>query len=1155
MSTDAINHMNYFWQNMSTLLGETFKEYQDSYYFEKFVLKGMNKAGMTVAKIRNAQRKHENGDDEVSGVEYMTAITSYMFAILPQAMENFTVGKGDVVPFLYYKMNTEETNPKELARYAYVPLIEGWCTSVVGTNLWETEYRKLFGEYDENELSEDLDTLQEWYDIIYDKYKNDKGKKGNNLLGCDITTIIQSDYSVSDQLEATEVYLDNVFNELGLERSYKENIARNQMMAEYMMQDSGLDNTIEDYNVSIKFTTENLQRGTFEPKNSHTEVLSDYQMIKLNHTLDLDGHSDNDGISDLHELGAIKWMDITSFVEKTYNNMKAKGEPCKNSLIEQIEDIVNKQGGNYLEKRWGHVKVEGTGDNMRVYYRTYDYTSNPVLDDTDFDGIRDDQDSNKLNGTFTGTSTDIGHVEYNNDFRWFFTKNSKYNDELAVMSLIASNLANSKTISTDQVSGNITQYLSKLGFTDIRNISDNGEVYVGKKTITYYGVTKNIYSIVVGERNLENNYYAMLMKNKETNGVVNASYVDYGKTIEELAKSLCPQIFNDNNFSANTYWITGYGLAGSIASEIAARFSDGGGEVFCYTFGAINTGKGRKGTYLNIKNVINEDDYIPKMMNKKIFTKPGQIYSSSIKEDLLREYRDIIGNTNYKGDYYLSNFISKIFEERKNGISNEMYEKLAREWSRHLEHYSNMSSELQTNGETSDMAIAINNMSRATEDAHSMKSYYVLAKSLNGFDLTDGDGEKIERYQYVPDAMLVSFNQTEIVTKEIDTSFADAYMMGIRSIEKINFNHQGKRHIDKNDWCYKLTGKNEFMYTNYTLPDNIVSYDISYSQFWDDKKDDIANRIDMNKESSHYLLYKNSAGDFSSDTTKIAFGRYHKGTKIENGVIQKKDERTEKIDRYGEKHTTLYNDNGYKCELYTVDGRIVAAMPLHLLLGLVNGKEDGSIIKDLYENEMDKNTNYGGGIGIGKYTETGKVNNTSYTNKQYKYIDIVMESNDGYQYVIPIMVVDVKWLHNEPYADGSNKHFATLTDNTYGHVYENEIINNIHDYVYMNPIEPYIKLMHNDKIFNEDVTEYLKRQGDYEKNKGITSDVNNKLQDLLFGTDKIISMRLYDKQFSESDSNWWKKKMEGMQKYTIEEYKTGIENEDLKFHNGIIINY
>ena len=147
--------------------------------------------------------------------------------------------------------------------------------------------------------------------------------------------------------------------------------------------------------------------------------------------------------------------------------------------------------------------------------------------------------------------------------------------------------------------------------------------------------------------------------------------------------------------------------------------------------------------------MINEDDYIPKIMNKNIYSKPGQIYSNSIKENLMFEYRDITGNTDYRGDYCLSNFLTHIFEVKKNGITIEKYRQLVEEMARNLTYFTSLSREVQIDEETSDLAITYDNMTKANKDAHSIKSYYVLAKSLNGFDLLDGNSEKKEKYNRI----------------------------------------------------------------------------------------------------------------------------------------------------------------------------------------------------------------------------------------------------------------------------------------------------------------------------------------------------------------------------------------------------------------------
>ena len=190
------------------------------------------------------------------------------------------------------------------------------------------------------------------------------------------------------------------------------------------------------------------------------------------------------------------------------------------------------------------------------------------------------------------------------------------------------------------------------------------------------------------------------------------------------------------------------------------------------------------------------------------------------------------------------------------------------------------------------------------------------------------------------------------------------------------------------------------------------------------------------------------------------------------------------------------------------------------------------MIKDLYYNQMHEINNYPNGNFKNK-----DIDDKAYNNKQYKYMDLVVESKDGYQYVIPFMVVDVKWLHV------SKNHYSHLTDNAYGHVFENAE----HKYSHMNPLEPYIKVEYKNERYNEE--ELL--------NSFISTEINNALQNYIIGKDKIISMRLYDKKHDDTNNttkNWWKKISSRMKRIAAYDYKTKIEKKEYS-HNGIVVNY
>ena len=387
-----------------------------------------------------------------------------------------------------------------------------WCTLPTPYHLWENEYNWLFGNYEPDNLDYDLETLHQWYDETYQRYCKDKGRKGNNLLGSNIEYIIASDYSIEQQLEATEYYIRGIFTDLGIETDFKETMARNELMAKYMMEHSNFDETIKDYNVTIDFMTENLQRGTHEEQNTHTVVTSDFQTLEFPYTMDKRNvnHSDEDGISDGAELGSEKWINITEFVKRTYEDAVRKGEPHKATFEEQVEDIIEKNGA-YTD--FGGNKVYGSvkwnDDKTKVLYRVYDYKSNPKLNDTDFDGLNDNIDNKPLNN-YHNVKMDIEEsrrlsMTHGSEYRHFAGTPNKYNSELAQMSLVFSNIANGgREIDIDQdLNGNIniTQYMQTVGFmplTQVNLFNNRGKAYIGLKELQYYNNKKYIYGVFVG---------------------------------------------------------------------------------------------------------------------------------------------------------------------------------------------------------------------------------------------------------------------------------------------------------------------------------------------------------------------------------------------------------------------------------------------------------------------------------------------------------------------------------------------------------------------------------------------------------------------------------------------------------------------------------
>lgn len=867
----------YFWQNMSNSC-PNFKDYQDDFFFLNYTYPATQKIGINLAMMRNLS------NDGESIKEYLTCLTSYIFSITPQAQVNgMTFGKGDVVPFLYFKdrnhANLDVRHDSEalmdIAKYAYVALIEGWCTLPTPYHLWENEYNWLFGNYEPENLDYDLETLHQWYDETYQRYCKDKGRKGNNLLGSTIEHIIESDYSIEQQLEATEYYIRGIFSDLGIETDFKETMARNELMAKYMMEHSSFDETIKDYNVTIKFMTENLQRGTHEEQNTHTVVTSDFQVLEFPYTSNQRflNHSDEDGISDGAELGNEKWINVTEFVKKTYEDAIRSGQPHKATFEAQVEDIIEKNGA-YTDFNGNKVygSVKWNDDKTKVLYRVYDYKSNPKLNDTDFDGLNDNADSKPIDNKFKGNSNGIGRVEYNQDFRWFMTNNKKYNDELAVMSLIMSNLADGNTVSTDQASGDIRTYLTSIGFSNIQNIGEGSDnIYIAKKTIQYYDNKKDVIGVFLGKCD---KWYSDIIKYKENQKIqnINTAY-------KESLESYIIRIINKTNLLSSSdcsYWVAGYDVGGSIASELSSKLVDIGKEVYCYTFGAFNT-RDKQEAKNEIKNVRNEDDFFVKYVTG---TKPGQNYGASIYEDLMYQYRDLTRDSDYKGNYIFTNFLLKVYNETEFlQITNEND---TNEANRILENYFRTFNQITNQNDIenyADLTILLDKWRKGNEQAHSIKSYYVLAKSLTGFDLLDGDGEKQKYYARHDKEMVFAFTgiENDDILRRISEEDIDdfkKYLIIEFGFDDVIGDGNGKV-IDFMVDLYKNMLEKEKSLSLYEINRDYLKIlgSTVYNGFeWEQTADMIKNETEIKSVLRNYLKYS-YAGDELNEAIEMIFGR------------------------------------------------------------------------------------------------------------------------------------------------------------------------------------------------------------------------------------------------------------------------------------------
>ena len=282
----------------------------------------------------------------------------------------------------------------------------------------------------------------------------------------------------------------------------------------YNSTDGIVANISEDFDKELFKISEKVKEKT---NDGSWVILNDYQYIKLDDEVSYSNgvDTDKDGVTDYTELGELK----------TYNL----------SLLARM----------YLEKLG--IPIEKLSS---ATIEMYDYNSNPILTDTDYDGRNDNIDDlpkdNSFNGTLNTFKIDgnfdySANVYYNVDYRVFFNETNslafvpaseKYNQQLCTLSSIYSSLAyHTKGLYVDDedfidnywfnsdAKDNLKEIMEFYGFNDVKyyylgssnddasnydnmNIlnyedSDISEVCFGSREVTYNGETKTIVAVFI----------------------------------------------------------------------------------------------------------------------------------------------------------------------------------------------------------------------------------------------------------------------------------------------------------------------------------------------------------------------------------------------------------------------------------------------------------------------------------------------------------------------------------------------------------------------------------------------------------------------------------------------------------------------------------
>ncbi|NLL72837.1 MAG: VWA domain-containing protein [Clostridiales bacterium] len=369
-------------------------------------------------------------------------------------------------------------------------------------------------------------------------------------------------------------------------------------------------------------------------------LLSDYQYVKLDAEVSPTNgvDTDEDGISDYRELGVKEERDLSQLVKLL---LKIKGIP---------EELYE-------------------GKTSVTVYR---YITNPVLVDTDFDGLNDNDsrdlvkrdngllDANAFSGDIIGYFKVPIKIDFTVDYSQFFIKsNTSYHRDLSVLGSIYATAAyhgDVNVTSGARQSGKLIDIYRLFGLQDVKNYKlaaefsddDISEVFIGHRLVEYKGEKKDIIFVSVRGTN-------GTIQEWSSNFDVGANTDDYWdrnniywrnksnhKGFDATANRVYDYIIEyvENNVSKDAkkvIYITGHSRGAGISNILGSQFEKKSDyETYIYTFACPNTTTDvNASTYKTIFNIVNSDDiitYLP--LEEWNFGKYGQTepYTISVKQ-------------------------------------------------------------------------------------------------------------------------------------------------------------------------------------------------------------------------------------------------------------------------------------------------------------------------------------------------------------------------------------------------------------------------------------------------------------------------------------------------------------------------------------------
>ncbi len=329
----------------------------------------------------------------------------------------------------------------------------------------------------------------------------------------------------------------------------------------------------------------------------------------INEKIDIETDSDQDGLPDFYEDHMVLFTGVTIQLDK--NNPDTDGDGVLDG-----EEVCE-------------LKYEYNADKTQVKV-TGKIHSNPIEQDSDFDGIGDSTDILPMDNVFKGKMSGyytVADATYTMDLRKFFGDSTGYDNGVCSASLmLANNIYNEGGFNyTKGANANATtceKMLEVHEFNSIKNYKlknsysddDISEVSVGVHPVTYDGVTKEIVAVVVRGTNGTIEEWSSNFDMGDPDVWKN----DYHKgfyTAEERIKS-----YVDNYVSTNVqdksdvvFWVTGHSRGAAIANILSSRLIDDGYNVYGYTFATPETtvkSSANDSKYSSIFNIVNRRDVV-----------------------------------------------------------------------------------------------------------------------------------------------------------------------------------------------------------------------------------------------------------------------------------------------------------------------------------------------------------------------------------------------------------------------------------------------------------------------------------------------------------------------------------------------------------------